>query len=98
LSFNNFNQVDSTNDLFLSVLNDGNLGSMIFYNNYTNLRFLFEKEITDLSLIDIRITDDTNNLLDFNNQDIYITFQIDIEYIPTNTGDSFSNILNQIKI
>ena len=93
LTFNNFNQGDNSNDLFLSVQNGGNLGSMIFYNNFSQLRFLYEGDITSLGVLEIRVSDDFNNLLDMNNQDWFITFQVDIEFIPTEGDTSFSEIV-----
>ena len=64
---------------------------MILYNNYAKLRHHYEKE--DLLNLDIRITDDNNNEIDFNNFDWYLSFQIDFEYLPV-----FDNNLSLSKI
>jgi len=93
LTFNNFNQGDNSNDMFLSVQNNGNLGSMIFYNNFSQLRFLYEGEINDLGILEIRVSNDDGDLIDFNNQDFFITFQVDIEFIPQTGDTSFSQII-----
>ena len=51
-------------------------GQGIYFNNNTNLKYLID--IKNLSTIDIRITDDKYRLLDLNNVNWYLTF--DIEY------------------
>lgn len=77
--FNNFNSNDFSNDLFLSVQNNTNPNSMIQYLNQTQIKFkVDDKNITSFI---ISITDDEGNYINFNNQDTYITLQIDIEYI-----------------
>jgi hypothetical protein len=92
LRFNNFNQGDYSTDMFLCVQNSGNVGSRIYFQNFTNLRFLYEGDLTtDLSILEINVCDDNGTLLDFNNQHWFITFQIDIEFIPTDLGESFSS-------
>lgn len=92
LSFGNFNQGDSSSDMFLSIQNNGGLGNMILYNNITALIYKFEAD--SLGTLDIRITDDYNNEIDFNSQDFYICFQIDIEYLFIPQTTSFSQIVN----
>jgi hypothetical protein len=96
LLFGNFNQGDTSSDMFLSIQNNGGLGNMILYNNITGLIYKFEGD--NLSNIDIRITDDYNNELDLNSQDFYICFQIDIEYLYIPQTTSFSQIVNSSQI
>ena len=91
LNFGCYNSVDTTSDTFLCLQNNGNIGGMILYNNYAKLRHHYEKE--DLLNLDIRITDDNNNEIDFNNFDWYLSFQIDFEYLPL-----FDNNLSLSKI
>lgn len=77
--FNNFNSNDFSNDLFLSIQNNTNPNSMIQYLNQTQIKFkVDDRNITSFI---ISITDDDGNYINFNNQDTYITLQIDIEYI-----------------
>ena len=94
LSFNNYNQGDGSSNTILSIQNNGNLGSMILWNNFSNLRFLMDDDIQKLSSLTFRITDDANNEIDLNGQNWFMCFQIDIDYIPINTTSNFSNIVN----
>ena len=48
------------------------------FNNLTNLKYLID--IKNLTTIDLRITDDKNREIDFNNCNWYLTFQIDYIY------------------
>ena len=77
--FNNFNGIDNSNDLFLSIQNDTNPNSMIHYVNQTGIRFKIEDK--NITTFIISITDDDGNFINFNNQDTRISLQIDIEYI-----------------
>ena len=92
--FNNFNGVDFSNDLFLSIQNNTNPNSMIHYLNQTQIKFKVEdKNITNFI---ISITDDEGNYINFNNQDTRISLQIDIEYISSiNNNLTFSDLIKQ---
>ncbi|MEY3751981.1 MAG: hypothetical protein RLZZ354_523 [Pseudomonadota bacterium] len=92
--FNNFNGIDYSNDLFLSIQNNTNPNSMIHYLNQTGIKFRVEdKNITNFV---ISITDDDGNYINFNNQDTRISLQIDIEYISNiNNSLTFSDLLKQ---
>lgn len=92
--FNNFNSNDFSNDLFLSIQNNTNTNSMIQYINQTQIKFrVDDKNITTFT---ISITDDDGNYINFNNQDTYITLQIDIEYIEViNNSLTFSDLIKQ---
>lgn len=92
--FNNFNGIDYSNDLFLSIQNNTNPNSMIHYINQTGIKFKVEdKNITNFV---ISITDDDGNYINFNNQDTRISLQIDIEYISNiNNSLTFSDLLKQ---
>jgi hypothetical protein len=48
---------------------------LIFYNNVTNYKTIFNN--SQLSSIQIQIVDDSNNLINFNNIDWALTLQID---------------------
>lgn len=77
--FNNFNGIDNSNDLFLSIQNNTNPNSMIHYVNQTGIRFKIEDK--NITTFIISICDDDGNFINFNNQDTRISLQIDIEYI-----------------
>jgi hypothetical protein len=90
--FNNFNGIDYSNDLFLSIQNNTNPNSMIHYINQTGIKFRVEdKNITNFI---ISITDDDGNYINFNNQDTRISLQIDVEYISNiNNNLTFSELI-----
>lgn len=93
--FNNFNGNDNSNDLFLSIQNNTNPNSMIHYINQTAIKFKVDDR--NITTFIISITDDDGNYINFNNQDIYLTLQIDVEYIDiTNNNLTLSGIMGGI--
>ena len=84
-----------TQQIFLTVQNNGLQSGRILYQNYSNLKYRLKQYI--LQQFDIRFTDDSNNLLVFNGVDWFISFQIDIEYKPKEKPLSFNQIVNQNK-
>jgi hypothetical protein len=92
LNFGNYNQSDGSGDVFLSVQNSAGLGSMNLYYNLTTTRYIFENN--SLQKLEIRITDDYNNELDFNGLDYYLTLQFDIDFLAPPRNDTFSKIIN----
>jgi len=101
IPFDNFNNYDKSNDILLSIQNNANiLGGVILYNNDSGLKYLVNEK--DLSSFTLRITDDFNREINFNNIDFFITFQIDYIYqtIPIKNNLSRfirNNNLNFIK-
>jgi hypothetical protein len=91
-NFNNFNGIDYSNDLFLSIQNNTNPNSMIHYINQTGIKFrVQDKNITTFV---ISITDDEGNFINFNNQDTRISLQIDVEYIDViNNNLTFNDLV-----
>jgi hypothetical protein len=91
-NFNNFNGIDFSNDLFLSIQNNTNPNSMIHYINQTGIKFrVQDKNITSFV---ISITDDDGNFINFNNQDTRISLQIDVEYIDViNNSLTFNDLV-----
>ena len=76
--FGNYNQSDNSSNMFLSLQNSAGQQGMINFQNQNSIKYLLEdKAITSFL---INVTDDFNNLINFNNVDWYLTFQIDIEY------------------
>lgn len=73
------NNLDSNSkghsDLLCSIpVNDASFG-MITYNNYSNFKNIIANE--DITFIDITLTDESDNIINFNGIDIHITLQID---------------------
>jgi hypothetical protein len=94
LELDNYNTFDKSNDVFLSLGNNAVQGSTIFYKNTSNTCFLLT-QIDHLQVIDIRITDDKNRLLDFNNVNWYLTLQIDYESSQKETKFNLIDILGR---
>ena len=95
--FNNFSTTDKSTDIFLSLQNNAGPIAPIYYVNQTNTNFI----INDLNIttININVTDDDNNLLDFNNVDWYMTFTINIDYKDLNDpNNSFLSIVKNNNI
>jgi len=78
LKVDSYNNFDKSNDVVLSIQNNSNFGGAILFNNLTNLKYLID--IKNLTSLDLRITDDKNRDIDFNNCNWYLTFQIDYIY------------------
>ena len=91
LQLDNYHANDRSNDVFLSLQNNANQGGMILYSNPSGLKH--SVDIDNLNQLDIRITDDSNRLLDFQNSAWFLTIGLEITYktIPTNLN--FSKIL-----
>lgn len=92
-NFKNYNQSDNSSDVFLSVQNNAPQQAIIYYKNDGNIKYLVEdKSITSFL---VTVTNDVNQLINFNNIDWYLTFQIDIEYIEYQNNLDFTKIINQ---
>lgn len=91
----NFNSVDSSSDVFLCLQNNAGQNAVINYVNQTQSRYLIEDR--NITQFNIRVTDESNQLINFNNVDWFMSFQIDIEYLeePKNTAPNFSNVLRK---
>lgn len=92
LELENLHNDDYSNNVFLALQNNVQQGGMIFFKNDQQTRYLVEVE--NANSIDIRITDETNNAVDFNNQDWYLTFQIQYFYKHYRPKISFRNIMD----
>lgn len=92
-STQNYNGADNSNDLLLSVQNSSASGSLILWNNYSQLRYDIT-HVDNINIVDLQITDDDGNLLDFNNVDWYITFRIEYIFeVPQNPITSFTSAI-----
>ena len=92
LQLENYHSNDNSNDVFLSLQNSSVHESMILYHNVSGLQHYVT--IQNLNKLDIRITDDSNDCIDFNNVDWYVTIRIDV-YHATNDEkkNNFTNII-----
>lgn len=92
-STSNYNASDGSTDLLLSVQNSSASGSIILWNNYSQLRYDITN-VDNINIVDLTVTDDNGNLIDFNNCDWYITFRIEYIYEqPQNAINSFEKAL-----
>jgi hypothetical protein len=89
----NYNQSDGSSDLFLSLQNTAGQQGMINYSNQDNIKYLIQDK--SLTTFMITVSDDFNNLINFNNQSWYLTFKIQIEYIEQIKITSFSDIIGK---
>ena len=94
ISFENFYNRDKSNDLLLSIQNNANIiAGNILYNNDTSLKYLLNEK--DISNFTLRITDEEDNTIDFNNCNWNISFEIDYIYrsipIKNNLGRFIRN-------
>lgn len=95
LQLDTYNTYDKSTDIFLSLQNTAQLGGAIYYKNNSGNKYLLD--INFLQKLDIRITDDKNRELDFNNCNWYLTLKIDYELKERNVKLSLSNILGKDK-
>ena len=65
-----------TSDIVLSVPNNAKLNGQIIYNNTSAMKTLFK--LDNLNSFEVRITDDDNNLINFNGLASFFVFQFDI--------------------
>lgn len=92
-NFQNYNQADNSTDLLLSVQNSSQSGATILWTNYSQLRYDIT-HIDSLNVINIMVTDDFGNLLDFNNCPWYLCFRIEYIYeVPANSINTFSQAI-----
>jgi hypothetical protein len=91
MQLDNYHSNDHSNDVFLSMQNNSMNETMILYHNYTQLQHLVT--VNNLNTLDIRITDDSNDVIDFNNIDWYLTIRIDVHYYMTDKTTNFTNIV-----
>jgi len=90
--FNNFSTTDNTTDIFLSLQNSAPPIGVIYYVNQTNTNFIIND--VNITSINIDVTDDNNNLINFNNVDWFMTFTIKVDYKDLNDpNNSFLTIV-----
>lgn len=94
-STSNYNSADKSNDLILSVQNSSAAGSLILWNNYSNLKYDIT-HLDSINLVDLQITDDLGNFIDFNNADWFLTFRI--EYMYEVSPNSITNFKQAVMV
>jgi hypothetical protein len=78
-----------------SIPVSSNQNGYIFYENFTNYKSIFNNRT--LNTINIEITDDSNNYINFNNIDWTLTLQIDILKEVISDYDTIDDIYNKEK-
>ena len=81
-----------TSDIILSVPNNAKLNGQIIYNNTSNMKTLFK--LDNLNTFDVRLTDDLDNLIDFNGLSSFFVFQFDIYRRSYEKPLPFQNLAN----
>ena len=89
----NYHSNDQSSDVFLSLQNNASQNQMILYENTTLLKY--HVEIDNLNTFDIRITDDSNRNLDFNNSAWFLTLRIDYTYFQIPKTTNFREIIKK---
>jgi hypothetical protein len=83
-----------SNDIIIAIPNNAKPNGQIYYQNQNQSKLLFRHH--ELSRFVISITDDDNNLLNFNGISCYFSFQFDIyrKYMPK--PPRFGNIVEYV--
>jgi hypothetical protein len=91
--------IDSFNgtvgDIICSIPVNSSQNGFIFYENYTNYKSVFNNRI--INSISLEITDEFNNLINFNNIDFSLTLQIDMLREKFYDYDSINDIYHKEK-
>lgn len=89
---NNYNTSDGSSDVFLCLQNNSGQLSMINYVNQSGDEYIIQdRNITSFT---INVTDDYNNLINFNNIDWTLSFKIIVEFMDNmDRINNFNNIL-----
>jgi hypothetical protein len=93
LKLRNFNQIDNSGDILLSLQNNAAQMGVINFSNTIGTRFLIpDKSITSFVL---SVTNDVGQVINFNGCDWYLTFQIDVEFWDNMENTTFRGIIQQ---
>lgn len=93
LHLENFHINDGSSDVLLSLQNNATTNGIITYVNNDGLKFHVDLEM--VNELHIRLTDDSNRLLDMNGVSWFLTLRVDYEYKIKIEKNSFSNIIKQ---
>ena len=69
--------------------------AVVYYVNQTNTQFIIN--YLNITTININVTDDDNNLINFNNIDWFMTFTIKVDYKDLNDPNNFFKIILKSK-
>jgi hypothetical protein len=89
-NFGCYNSVDGSTDIFLPLQNNAGQNSIINYVNQTQHKFLIQDRSITTFLINV--TDDKNQLINFNGIPWLMTIEISVDYLETPKVGSFSKI------
>lgn len=93
LNFGCYNSVDGSSDIFLPLQNNAGQNSIINYVNQTQHKFLIQdRSITSFV---INVTDDKNQLINFNGVPWLMTLQIDVDFLELPKVGNFSQIVQR---
>jgi hypothetical protein len=92
------NNLDSNSnghsDLLATIPVNVSQYSLINYINHTGFRNIMHNE--DINIVDISITDEDDNIINFNGIDIYLTLQIDSIIQDYENNNNLENLKNNI--
>lgn len=89
-NFGCYNSIDGSSDIFLPLQNNAGQNSVINYVNQTQHKFLIQDR--SITTFVITVTNDANQLINFNGVPWLMTLQIDIDYLELPKTNSFSQI------
>ena len=92
-NFGCYNTVDGSSDIFLPLQNNAGQNSVINYINQTQHKFLIQDR--SITTFVITVTNDNNQLINFNGVQWLMTIQIDVDYLEMPRQTSFSQIIGR---
>jgi hypothetical protein len=92
-NFGCYNTVDGSTDIFLPLQNNAGQNSVINYVNQTQHKFLIQDR--SITTFVISVTNDQNQVINFNGVPWLMTLQIDIDYLELPKGGNFSQIVQR---
>lgn len=94
IGLNNYQSSDGSCDVLLSLQNNSEFGQMITYDNSSNMSF-YMTDVSQLNELTFKITDDTGQLINFNNIHWYITIRFDFSFYVSKTTDTFNSVIQR---
>ena len=91
---NNMIGSKSGSDLIISIPNNSKPNGQISYQNISNIKLLYKGN--NISRLVISLTDDDNNLINFNGVSSFFTIQFDIYRLFIPKLPTFQNIVNHV--
>ena len=92
------NNLDSNSNghshLLATIPVDSSQYGLITYNNLVNFKNIFSN--TDITFIDITITDESDNILNFNGIDVHLTLQIDSIIQDYENNNDLQELINTL--